>query len=92
MTAEHCCCHASHQALKIFYSTIQFTGMGKIPQRIIIYAKDIEIITGRRSRTAYLLMNKVRAHYNKGQREYITIYEFCSYMKIDERVVREVLG
>ena len=66
--------------------------MGKIPQRIIIYAKDVEVITGRRPRTAYLLMNKVRAFYNKGNREYITIYEFCSFMKIDVGEVMEVLG
>ena len=65
--------------------------MNKIPPRIIIYAKDVENITGRRRRTAYLLMQKIKAHYRKTNEDCITITEFCMYMKIEEKLVREFL-
>ena len=59
--------------------------------RMIIYPKDIEIITGRRSRTAQNILLQIKKHYNIKKRDFITIYEFCEFMQMKEEFVREIL-
>jgi hypothetical protein len=65
--------------------------MKTIPNRIVIYAKDIENITGRKRRTCYTILEKIKKHYNKGKNEFITIKEFCEFMSISEELVRDFL-
>jgi hypothetical protein len=65
--------------------------MGKIPPRIIIYTRDIENITGRKRRTAHAIMQKIKAYFGKEDCSFITISEFCYFMKIEEELVREFL-
>jgi len=62
-----------------------------IPTRIIIYAKDVENITGRKNRTACTLLQNIRRACGKAKHQYITIREFCNYMGIDEELVKEFL-
>ena len=53
--------------------------MNVIPNRIAIYAKDIQNITGRSERTARKMLATIRKKLNKQNGEFITIEEFCRY-------------
>lgn len=65
--------------------------MKMIPPRIIIYAKDIENITGRRKRTCYTILEKIKKHYKKKKDDLVTIKEFCEFMRIDEDLVKDFM-
>ncbi len=53
--------------------------MNVIPNRIAIYAKDIQNITGRRERSARKMLAQIRKKLNKQKGEFITAEEFCNY-------------
>lgn len=59
--------------------------------RIIIYPKDVEIITGRKHSTACRLLREIRKAAGKAKHHYVTIMEFCLYTGIKEELVREFL-
>jgi mannose/fructose/N-acetylgalactosamine-specific phosphotransferase system component IID len=61
-------------------------------RRIVIYAKDIETITGRRLRTCYAILSRIRKFHNKKKQDFVTVREFCSFLNMDEQLVKEVLG
>jgi hypothetical protein len=46
---------------------------------IVIYAKDITNITGKKERTARMITSQIRCKYNKKSGDFITIYEFCEH-------------
>ena len=62
-----------------------------IPNRIVIYAKDIMNITGHRERAARKLLAKIRKKYKKKAGEFISIDEFCEFTSLKEEKVREFL-
>jgi hypothetical protein len=62
-----------------------------IPSRIIIYPKDVELITGKKVRTARAMLKDIRKAYGKEQHQLISVQEFCSYIGIDEALVRKLL-
>ena len=62
-----------------------------IPKRLVIYPKDIEIITGRSYRAACTLWHEIHKALNKLRHQVITIREFCDYMGIEEELVAEFL-
>ena len=47
--------------------------------RITIYPKDIQRITGRSERYGRLLIRKIKLHLNKEHHQFVTIEEFCAY-------------
>ena len=59
--------------------------------RIIIYAKDIERITGRKPRTCYAILQKIKSFYNKQKNDFVTVKEFCHFLNLDEDQVKEYL-
>lgn len=60
----------------------------KIPTRIVIYAKDVMIITGRKERAAWKLLASIRKKYKKKKGQFVTIDEFCEHTGIkEERVI-----
>jgi hypothetical protein len=63
----------------------------KMPRRIVIYAKDVENITGRKARTARKLLEKIRESNNKPKDAFVTVREFCLYTGISEEEVRVFL-
>lgn len=65
--------------------------MNIIPNRIVIYAKDIQNITGRSERTSRKMMSALRKKYNKNKGDFITVEEFCIYTGIKEKQVVEFL-
>jgi hypothetical protein len=63
----------------------------KMPKRIVIYAKDVENITGRKPRTARKLLHRIREQNGKQKDAFVTVKEFCLYTGIEEDEVREFL-
>jgi hypothetical protein len=61
------------------------------PKRVIIYPKDIKMITGKSYRTACVLYHEVRRTLNKEEHQVISIREFCDYMGLEEELVLEFL-
>lgn len=53
--------------------------MNTIPNRLVVYAKDVMNITGRKERTAQKLLAQIRSHYGKSKNEFVTLAEFCDY-------------
>jgi hypothetical protein len=53
--------------------------MNPIPNRIVIYPKDVMNITGRRERAARLLLTRIRKKLRKKRSEFITLEDFCGY-------------
>jgi hypothetical protein len=66
--------------------------MKKDLTRIVIYAKDIERITGRRLRTCYTILQKIRLYYNKNKNDFVTAKEFCTFLNIDEDLIKDFLA
>lgn len=63
--------------------------MKKALNRLCIYPKDIQRITGKSYRQSIRLMQKIKADLNKSQNEFLTIDEFCNYTGIKyEQVVQ----
>ncbi|MBV7532854.1 hypothetical protein KW844_22355 [Chitinophaga sp. sic0106] len=62
-----------------------------IPKRIVIYARDIENITGRSERTARLLMQRIREAYGKKPGQFISISEFCLFTGLKEIEVEKFI-
>jgi hypothetical protein len=59
--------------------------------RLPIYPKDIELITGRKHRTACTLLQQIRKTLGKAKHQFVTISEFCQYFGLNEDLVREFL-
>ena len=47
--------------------------------RITIYPKEIQLITGKSERYGRLLLRKIKEHFNKEIHQFVTIEEFCAY-------------
>jgi hypothetical protein len=58
---------------------------------LVIYVKDIENITGRKSTAARKLLSNIRKKFDKKRNEFITVHEFSLYTGIDEETVYELL-
>jgi hypothetical protein len=63
----------------------------KIPPRIVIYAKDVQNITGRKERTARRILAQIRIHFNKQPTEFVTVQEFCLFTGLLEEEVRKFI-
>ena len=64
---------------------------GRMPNRAVLYTRDVENITGRRPRTARQLLQKIRNAFGKSKDEFITIKEFSLFTGIDEDIVKDFL-
>jgi hypothetical protein len=63
-----------------------------VPIRIVIYAKDISNITGKKERTSRKIIADIRRKYNKKPGDFITVYEFCEHTGLNEERVRQFLA
>jgi len=63
----------------------------KIPNRIVVYPKDVENITGRKERAARHVLQKIKETFGKDKEGFVTVKEFSLYTGIDEEIVREYL-
>ncbi|MGB4840071.1 MAG: hypothetical protein WBP08_13810 [Saprospiraceae bacterium] len=55
--------------------------------KVIIYPKDIALITGKSYRSSWQLLKVIRTHYNKEKHQVVTVHEFCEYMGIGEETL-----
>ncbi len=51
--------------------------------RICIYTKDIQVITGKSERQAREIIKQIRSLHNKEKHQPITIHDLCLYLGID---------
>lgn len=62
-------------------------------QRVCIYPKDIQRITGKSYRQSTRIMQKIKNDLNKPENEFLTIEEFCLYTGIKfEQVTHLIFG
>jgi hypothetical protein len=59
--------------------------------RLVIFPKDIQIITGRSDRYGRKLIKKIKEHFKKEQYQVVSIQEFCQYMGLQQDVVARQL-
>ena len=62
-----------------------------VPNRIVIYAKDVMNITGRSERTARKMLQLIRTVNRKKKGELVTVYEFCRFTGIDQQLINDFL-
>jgi hypothetical protein len=60
--------------------------------RMILYTKDIMMITGKSERTARRICTRIRQQNNKPLRSMITVEEFCQYSGLTVEYVLAFLG
>lgn len=60
-------------------------------KRQVIYAKDIQIITGKSERYGRILIQKMKTHFNKEYHQVISIEEFCQYMGLKYESVIDLI-
>ena len=59
--------------------------------RLCIYPKDIQIITGKSDRYGRYLIKRIKEHFNKEQHQVVTVEEFCQYLGLQlETVVKQL--
>lgn len=59
--------------------------------RIIIYPKDIQRITGKSERYGRTLLKKIKDHFEKDDHQFVSIEEFCNYTGLKEEQVTSYL-
>jgi len=59
--------------------------------RLCIYPKDIQIITGRSDRYGRNLIKKIKEHFKKQQHQVVTVEELCQYMGLQQDTVARQL-
>lgn len=52
-------------------------------RRVVIYPKDIMIITGKSERYSRYLIQRIKKHFNKEEHQVVSIAEFCTYMGLE---------
>jgi N-dimethylarginine dimethylaminohydrolase len=60
-------------------------------KRVVIYPKDVELLTGKSAATARRILQQIRKCLGKEETEYVTIQEFCFFTGIPEDLVLETL-
>jgi hypothetical protein len=62
-----------------------------IPVRMVLYPRDIVLITGKSLRACQRLVVKIRLAYGKSGSGFVTVREFCSYCGFLEEEVMKYL-
>ncbi|CAM1333884.1 hypothetical protein H0I31_08050 [Tenacibaculum sp. AHE15PA] len=61
-------------------------------KRICIYAKDIQLITGRSERYGRKLLQTIRKLQDKEPHQFVTIREFSEYSGIEIEVINQYIN
>jgi hypothetical protein len=62
-----------------------------IKTRIILYPKDISLITGKSTRTARRMLATIRKTYHKSECALVSVEDFCNFTGLREEKIRELL-
>ena len=60
-------------------------------ERICIYPKDVQIVTGKSERWGREIIKKIKSKFNKEDHQFVTINEFCAYCGLEENKVKQLL-
>ena len=60
-------------------------------ERICIYPKDIQVVTGKSERWGRDIIRKIKQQFSKEEHQLVTIDEFCNYMGLDANAVTQKL-
>ena len=63
----------------------------ELQKRIVIYPKDVALITGRNERYGRKVLQKIKALHKKESHQFITVKEFSTYMGINADEVYKLL-
>lgn len=58
-------------------------------KRVIIYPKDIMLITGKSERYSRDLLKKIKLHLNKKEHQFVSVQEFCEYLGLNSKEISE---
>jgi hypothetical protein len=59
--------------------------------RVVIYPKDIQLITGKSERYGRMLLRKIRIANQKPEHQFITISEFCNFTGIAKAEIENLI-
>lgn len=59
--------------------------------RVVIYPKDIQLITGKSERYGRMLLRKIRIANQKTEHQFITISEFCNFTGISKAEIENLI-
>ncbi|ODT51420.1 MAG: hypothetical protein ABS68_12905 [Niastella sp. SCN 39-18] len=60
-------------------------------ERVCIYPKDVQIVTGKSERWGREVIKKIKSHYSKEPHQLVSIEEFCQYTGLPVQTVKEKL-
>jgi hypothetical protein len=60
-------------------------------KRIVIYPKDIMLITGKSERYSRTIMKRMKLHFKKEEHQCISISELCVYLGLDEKIISGII-
>ncbi|MCE7865187.1 MAG: hypothetical protein DYG99_16765 [Bacteroidetes bacterium CHB5] len=60
--------------------------------RIIIYPKDVQLITGKSERYGRSLLKRIKAHFKKADHQLVSVEEFCTYTGLKQEHVTPLLN
>jgi len=60
-------------------------------ERLCIYPKDIQIVTGKSERYGRRLIKKMKDRFSKESHQLVTLEEFCVYMGFEVSKVKQLL-
>ena len=61
-------------------------------KRVIIYPKDVMLITGKSERYSRDLLKKIKSHLNKKEHQYVSVQELCDYLGLKKEEVSELIS
>lgn len=59
--------------------------------RICIYPKDVQVITGKSERYGRTIIKKIKDQLQREKHQAITIDEFCNYLGLKEDRVKQII-
>lgn len=60
-------------------------------ERICIYPKDIQVLTGRSERWGRYLIQEIRSKFKKQKHQLVSVEDFCKYTGLNVDEVKKVL-
>jgi hypothetical protein len=61
-------------------------------KRVVIYPKDVMIITGKSERYSREILKKIKTHFNKLDYQCVSINEFCIYMGLNVENIQSIIN
>jgi len=60
--------------------------------RICVYPKDVQAITGRSLRFSRKLIKSIKEKYSKEKHQFVTVEEFCQYSGFKKELVQSLMN